>query len=217
MKTAQHLRQLKAVEAADTNLIREWWMFGLRLLNDKDVMTKSGLSLKHGEAEKLIAAAGKDSKGRPRLSVQKIQRALRCARAYPMDSQIRRAATDFSGWYDLVDAGFPPYDAEEGESPADHRTDAERARDRARQLAELTDPQGALFPLSDFEPVTTSLKELQAYADEMAELTARFAERDRQRRAYLDALIEAVDGDLNATWQQAHEALTGDDPIEDAI
>ncbi|RKN45231.1 hypothetical protein [Micromonospora endolithica] len=213
MKTTQYVRQLKAIEAADNNLIREWWLWGLRLLRDPESISPSGASLRHGVAERLIAAAGKDAKGRPRLSVQKIQRALRCARAYPTESQIRRAATDFDGWYDLVDAGFPPYEAEEGEPPADHRNDAERQRDRARALAELAGDQGALFALSDFEPLTTTLKELTAYAAEMAELTERFAARDRKRQAYLSALIEAAGGDLSMTWQDAHDRLA-DSPAD---
>lgn len=210
MKTTQYVRQLSAIEATDTDLIRKWWMWGLRLLRDPESMSPSGMSLRHGIADQLIAAAGKDTKGRPRLSSQKIQRALRCARAYPTESQIRRAATDFSGWYDLVDAGFPPYEAEEGEAPADHRTDAERSRDRARALASLADfgnEQAALFPLSDFEPITATLKELEEYAEQQEAITARFAAHGQRRRTYLENLKAAVDGDLSTTWQQAHERM----------
>jgi hypothetical protein len=210
VKTTQYVRQLSHIEAADSNLIREWWMFGLRLLRDPEVMSPSGVSLKHGVAERLISAAGVDSKGRPRLSAQKIQRALRCARLYRTESQIRRAATDFTGWYELVDAGFPPYEAEEGEAPADHRTEAERKRDRARALADVLGEQGSLFPLDDFEPSTTTLKVLAEYAAEMAELTSRFARRDEQRRDYLAQLIEAAGGDLSAAWRDAHERAFGE-------
>lgn len=215
MKTTQYVRQLSHIEAADSNLIREWWMFGLRLLRDAEVMSPSGVSLRHGVAERLVAAAGTDSKGRPRLSPQKIQRALRCARIYQTESQIRRAATDFSGWYELVDAGFPAYEAEEGEAPADHRTEAERKRDRARALADVLGEQGALFPLDDFEPTTTTLKELAEYTSEMAELTARFHRRDEQRRTYLESLIVAADGDLSVSWQDAHEHAFGG-PVDGA-
>lgn len=207
MKTTQYVRQLRAIEAADANLVHEWWMFGLRLLRDSESMAPSGLSLRHGAAEKLIAAAGKNSKNRPRLSVQKIQRALRCARAYPTESQMRRAATDFGDWYDLVDAAFPPYEAAEGEPLADHRTEAERARDRARALADHIGNQGALFPLADFEPVTTTLKELHEYAEQQEDITARFVAHGQKRREYLDRLTKAADGDLSLTWHDAHERL----------
>ncbi len=207
MKTTQHLRQLKAVEAADTNLIREWWMFGLRLLRDQEIMSPSGLSLRHGETEKLIHAAGRDAKGRPRLSAQKIQRAIRCARTYQTESQIRRAATDFDTWSDLVDAGFPPYPAEEGEPPADHRTDRERDEDHHRALLDLVGDQGALFPLRDFEPVVTTLKDLQEYTAQQEELTARFVAHGKKRRDYLNRLIAAADNDLSVTWQEAHDRL----------
>lgn len=216
MKTSQYIRQLSNIEAADSNLIREWWMFGLRLLRDPDSIAPSGASLKHGVAERLIAAAGNDSKGRPRLSAQKIQRALQCARTYPTETQIRHAVTDFESWRDLVAAGFPPSEAEDGELPADHRTDAERKHDRARALAEVFGDQGTLFPLADFEPVTTTLKELAEYASEMAELTARFHRRDEARREYLGSLVEATAGDLSVTWQDAHFRAFGEPVLDGA-
>lgn len=210
MKTTQYVRQLSAIEATDTDLIRKWWMFGLRLLRDPESMSPSGASLRHGVAEELVAAAGKTSKGKPRLSADKIKRALQCARAYPTETQIAHAVRDFESWRDLVAAGFPPYDAEEGEAPADHRNAEERKRDRARVLASLSDfgnEQGALFPLSDFEPVTATLKELDEYAEQQEAITARFAAYGQRRRAYLENLKAAVDGDLSATWQQAHEQM----------
>lgn len=210
MKTTQYVRQLRNIEAGDANLIREWWMFGLRLLRDPESMSPSGASLRHGVADQLIAAAGKTAKGKPRLSVDKIQRALQCARAYPTETQIQHAVRDFESWRDLVAAGFPPYEAEDGEAPADHRTDAERARDRARALASLAEPgneQGALFPLADFEPAAATLKELHEYAEQQEAITARFVAHGQHRRAYLESLTAAVDGDLNATWQDAHERM----------
>jgi len=215
VKTTQYVRQLSHIEAADSNLIREWWMFGLRLLRDPEVMSPSGASLKHGAAERLVAAAGLDAKGRPRLSAQKIQRAIQCARTYATETQIRHAVTDFESWRDLVAEGFPPYEPDEGEAPADHRTEAERKRDRARALADVLGEQGSLFPLDDFEPTTTTLKVLAEYTAEMAELTARFARRDEQRRDYLTQLIEAAGGDLSATWQGAHERAFGE-PMDGA-
>lgn len=203
MKASQHIRQVKAIEDADSGGIRERWMFGLRILRDPEQMTDSGKSLRHGAAELLIAAAGLDSKGRKRLNDQEIQRCLRCARAYPTEAQIRMAATDFGSWSELVQAGFPAYDAPEGEPPADHRTDAERERDRERTIVDLTGEQGVLFPLSDFEPSTTTLKELVAYADEMEGWTARRVDHDRKRREDLASLIEAAGGDLSVTWHAA--------------
>lgn len=207
MKTTQYLRQEKAITAADSGGIRERWLWGLRLLNDPEAMS-SERSLRHGAADQLVAAAGVDAKGRNRLNAQEIQRRLRCARAYKTEAEIREALTDFGTWDELARAGFPAYEAPEGEPLADYRTEAERKRDHARALADQLGEQGALFPLSDFEPITTTLKDLAAYAAEMAELTARFAERDRQRQEYLDGLIEAAGGDLSVTWQVAHERLT---------
>lgn len=91
----------------------------------------------------------------------------------------------FPHWTALVAASFPGIDAPSGEPPADHRTDAERKRDRARALLDMIGDQGTLFPLDQFEPTTTTLKELADYAREQREITGRFAERDRKRDAEL--------------------------------
>lgn len=90
-------------------------------------------------------------------------------------------------------------------------TKPERDRDRARALLDLIGEQAALFPLDDFEPVTTTLKELQTYTEEMEQLTARFAARDQKRRAYLECLIAAADNDLGMTWRDAQDRLNASD------
>jgi hypothetical protein len=211
MKTAQYLQAEKAISAADSGGIRGRWLYGLRLLRDTEKMSKGGGGLKHGVAETLIAAYKKRGW---KLSHTEIRRRIQCARAYPTEAQISQIMADFKTWTDLQTAGFPPVPIPEGEPLADHRTPEEVRHDRARQLADLADPQGALFPLSRFEPVTTTLKELADYADEQEALTARFAAHDAKRRAYLDDLIEAADGDLSATWQDAHDLIADDEPGE---
>lgn len=208
MKTTQYVRQEKAISAADTSGIRERWMWGLRLLRDPDAMASTS-SLRHGVAAQLVAAAGKDSRGRNRLGEQEIQRRLRCARAYSTEYEIRAALTDFGTWDELARAGFPAFEVPGGEPLADHRTDSERERDRQRAFESILGEQGALFPLSDFEPSTATLKELVAYADEMEEWTGRYVERDRKRRAYLDELIQAVGDDLSVTWLEAQHRRGG--------
>lgn len=40
-----------------------------------------------------------------------------------------------------------------------------------------------------------------------AETYSQLVELDRKRRVYLDALIKAADGNLDMTWQQAHDRL----------
>lgn len=213
MRTTQYVRQLKSIEAAESTGIRERWLLGLRLLRDPEVMAPSGKSLRHGVTEKLISAAGLNPRGKRRLSEQEIQRCIRCARAYPTEAQIRRAATDFESWWDLVDAGFPAYEAPEGEPIADHRTETERRTDLARALAaagEMSGDQLALFPLDRYEPAVATLKEIAAYAAEMSELTARFAAKDKERADYLDVLIVAAGGDLSTTWGEAHVRAFGE-------
>lgn len=207
MKTTQYIRQEKAIAVADSGGIRERWMWGLRLLRDPEAMS-SEKSLRHGVTDQLIAAA---KAAGLKLSDREIQRRLQCARTYPTEAEIRQMLADFKTWDDLHRANFPAYEAPENEPPADHRTDAERKHDKGRALLDLIGEQGTLFPLDHFEPVTTTLKELKDYADEMAELTARFAARDEERRAYLEQLIAAAGDDLSMTWQEAHDRLTGED------
>jgi hypothetical protein len=206
MKTTQYIRQEKAIAAADTNGIRERWLWGLRLLRDAEVFTSGG-QMKAGRADELIAAL--KSAGR-KISQREIQYRLKAARTYPTDSQIAQISARFENWSALIAADFPTVDALPDELPADHRTDTERQRDHARALTEILGEQGTLFPLADFEPHETPLKDLKAYADEMAELTARFRRRDEERQAYLTQLIDAADGDMSTTWQDAHMRAFGE-------
>ncbi len=204
MKTTQYVKQEKAIAAADSGGIRARWLWGLRLLRDTDAMS-SPKSLRHGVTEQLIAAAAANGL---KLSEREIRCRLQCARTYPTEAQIGRAAAGFDTWRDLSDANFPAYDAPPDEPPADHRTDNERDHDRARALMDLVGEQGTLFPLSRFEPTTTTLKELADYAREQRELTGRFAERDRKRDAELERLIEAAGNDLSMMWQEPLKRLS---------
>lgn len=79
---------------------------------------------------------------------------------------------------------------------------------------DLVGEQATLFPL-DFEPATTTLKELLAYTDEQDRITAGFAARGRKRRARLDRLVAAADNDLSMTWLQACQRLGPDESSED--
>lgn len=204
MRMTQYVRQEKAIAAADSGGIRERWLWGLRLLRDSDAFAPGSTQLKPGRADELVRAAVAAGL---KLSDREIRYRLQCARAYPTEAQIRHACAEFAGWSELRAAGFPAYPAPEGEPLADHRTDAERDQDRRRALLDLTGDQGTLFPLGQFEPVTTSLKELAAYTEEMEELTARFAKRDRDRRAYVNRLIKAADNDLSMLWAEAQRRL----------
>lgn len=204
MKTTQYIRQEKAIAVADTGSIRERWMWGLRLLRDPDAFAPGSTQLKPGRADELVQAANAAGL---RLTVREIQYRLQCARAYPTEAQIANAGAQFQGWTELRAAGFPPFDAPADEPPADHRTETERAHDRARALADAIGEQGALFPLSTFEPITTTLKELLDYAEQQEEITARFVAHGQKRRAYLESLIDAAGNDLSLTWQEAHDRL----------
>jgi hypothetical protein len=86
--------------------------------------------------------------------------------------------------------------------------------DHARALADVIDVQGALFPLSQFEPIETTLKDLEDYWAQQEALTTNFIKTSEKRRRYLDEMIGAVNGDLSATWADAHQAAFGNEPGE---
>jgi len=207
MRTRAYGDAERPIKAADTSGIRERWLYGLRLINDPDILAPAG-GLKHGVAARLIEVAARRG---VKLSEREIQYRIQVARKYPKDSQIRTACADFETWSDLRSANFPAYEADPGEPDADWRTKAERDHANAQQLLDLVGEQGALFPY-DFEPAETSLKDLVAYAEEQAALTDRFAERDRKRAAYLEELRAAVEDDLSASWRDAHVAAFGEEP-----
>lgn len=204
MKTQQYLKQEKAIAFCDGGSIRGRWRWGLRLLRDPEAMS-SEKSLKHGVTELLIVAA---KRAGLKLSAQEIRRRIQCARTYPTEAQIARAAGDFSTWRDLSDANFPPYPADPQDPPADHRDNAERHRDLARELMNHASDQLELFPLDTFDQATSTLQELQVYTEEQEALTARFVARGALRRSYLERLISAAEGDLTTTWGTAHERLS---------
>lgn len=207
MRYSQYLKAERHITATDSGAIIERWRYGRRLLCDDAAMTASRKSLKHGVLDRLIAHAEAE---RIALSDQEIQRRLRAARAYPTEDQIRRAATDFETWRDLVNAGFPDYERLDTEPDYDPRWTDERERDAANReaalMADESDEQLSLFPEEKFDELST-LEELSKYADEMAQITERYARRDAKRISYLRRLIDAVNGDMSATWAEARAAL----------
>ena len=210
MKTTQYVRQEKAIAAADAGAIRERWLWGLRLLRDPEAFNEGSSQLKPHYAKGLTESAAKAGL---RLSVREIGYRMQLARAYPTEAQITEACRNYSTISEIREARFPEYEAPLGELPADHRSPAERRHDHARALIRLVGEPGSLFRLSEFEPTITLLKELEDYAARQDELTARFVEHGRKRRAYLLELIEAADGDLSVTWHEAQSRLIPDEDL----
>jgi len=211
MKLTQYTTREGQIRTADSGGIRQRWLWGLRLLADPEKIAPAG-GLKHGVTDALIQAATKRGY---KLSAREIQYRLQIARAYPTEGQIRNAIADFETWFDLIQAGFPAYEAPPGEPPADWRTESERTRDHNRAWLDASNGMDAMFPLSQFEPVETTLEDLENFMkDSLAiheSIVAGFEHTHAKRREYLDRLEDAVGGDLSATWQEAQDLLPDDE------
>lgn len=213
MKTSQYTQREAQIATADRGGIRQRWMYGLRLLADQEKIAPAG-GLRHGVTDALIQSAAKRGY---KLSATEIRYRMQLARTYPTETQIANAVGDFETWHDLIQAGFPAYEAPADEPPADWRTDAERTHDRNRAWVDATSGMDAMFPLRDFEPVETTLEDLEAFMKQQRQINENFAATHERRRAYLDDLIAAVGGDLSATWDEAQRRLEaetseGDEP-----
>jgi hypothetical protein len=196
-------RQEKAIAAADTGTMRERWEYGRRLLCDP-AATDHG-NLRPGVMDSLIIAARKRG---VTLTQEEVTDRLLAGLLYPCESQIRDARREHETWAALVEARFPPVEAEPGDQPYDPRGAAEKARAADRQLA-LGEPgpeQLALFPDDRFDTLST-LAEMRKYAEDNAEWTERQARKDQERLAYINQMSEAVGGDESKTWAEAQAAL----------
>lgn len=211
MRQSRYLRMERAIAASDRGGIIERWRFATRILNDPKMVTPNG-HLRHGKLAQLIADAKADG---ILLTEQEFQRRLKCARIYRSEAEIRESAHGFKNWDDLARAGFPAVQVtlDADTEPFDPRDEDEKRRDAARELArrgEEAAGQLSLFPDDKFGELTT-LAELAKYAGEMAEMTDRYAQRDRDRADYLKSLIDAAGGDMSKTWGEAQAALDGAD------
>lgn len=207
MKTTQYVRQEKAIAAGPSEDMRRRWIWGLRLVRDPDAFAPGSSQLKKGRADELVAAhkaAGLN------FSATEMRLRIQCARTYQTESEFNRMLLNFRSWRAVCDAGFPAYERDPDEPLADHRTDAERKHDHGRALLDHIGDQGAFFPLSDFEPITTTVKEMRVYAEAMVAMASSFHEHAKERLAYVDQLSEAVDGDESVTWQDAQDRLDGE-------
>jgi hypothetical protein len=224
MKLSQYTMREVQITTTDAAGMRQRWMWGLRVLADPQMFNPGSSQLKPGTRESLTAAAAKRGIA---LSDSEINRRLSCARTYKTEEEFRRAVAEFSTWRDLANANFPPRTLEPPvgqeftpEPPADWRTDAEKIHDRNRAYLDATNGMDAMFPLRDFEPVETTLADLELFmkdTDATHESIVAGHERTKaKRRAYLDSMEEAVGHDLTVTWQQAHDRLGGERPAAPA-
>lgn len=204
--TSPYRRIEREIAAADAGTVRSRWEYGRRLLCDPSATTPAG-ELRPGKMAELVEAAHRAG---VRLTEEEILARLAAARAYPAESQIRRARAAYGTWEALAAVEFPEeFEAEPGEQLYDPRTTAERAQQAERQLA-LGEPDQLalfeLFPQDRFSELST-LADLAKYAAESTEMTERFARKDRERAEYLASLIGAADGDMSKTWAEAQAAL----------
>jgi hypothetical protein len=215
MKLTQYTTREGQIRTADSGGIRQRWLWGLRLLADQEKIAPAG-GLKHGVADALIEAAAKRGY---KLSATEIRYRLQCARTYKTEAEIANAVGDFETWHDLIQANFPAYGAPRVEPLADWRTESEKTRDHNRAWLDASNGMDAMFPLSQFEPVETTLEDLENFMkDSLAtheSIVAGFEHTHARRREYLDRLEEAADHDLSVTWQEAQDLLPEDDDETD--
>jgi len=207
MRASEYVRQEKKIAATDTNGIRERWLWGLRILRDPERMGISGLSLRHGATEKLIAAAAIAG---IKLSEREIRRRIQCARTYKTEAEIGQALADFRTWWDLSQANFPEYEWPEDEPPADHRTEDERLRDDKSAAEESFGSQPVLDGMEMFsklDPATATVKDAFDECDKSEEMTANFANYDRKRRSLAEQWLAAAGGDASVTLAEAAAKL----------
>lgn len=217
MRFGEYGRIERDITAAGNGTIWHRWKYGRRLLCDVEITTPNG-NFRHGVIEKLVRASG------GKLSESELRRRLRCGRTYPKRSQIGHAVSDFETWHDLIAANFPPYEGDEDELPYNpldteelirqHETEEARRDEDSRYDGGGLIPYdqvegGALIPRDTFGD-TTTLRELDRWADEELELASRFSARAHKRRRYVDGLIKAANGNLDATLVEAERRFHGD-------
>jgi hypothetical protein len=211
MRNSPYLKLERVIAASDRGGILERWRWAIRMLADPKMVTPNG-HLRHGKLAELIAEAKADG---ITLTEQEIQRRFKCGRRYRSEAEIRESAHGFKNWDELARAGFPAVQVtlDADMEPFDPRTPDEKRRDAAKAAARLAEEESGgqltlfdYFPAERFDPLAT-LAELRKYAVECDERTARHADADRRRHAYLDRLFAAVGGNENATWEQAQAAL----------
>lgn len=204
MKLAQYLKDEKIVSLADETGIIERWRWGRRLVCDDEKWTETGQRrLRDGVAARLRAQA--EAAGLV-LSETEIKYRIQCANAYPKKSMVVSAAGHHRTWTALIQATFPAQSGDNSEPDYDPRDERTRQRPKpVNPLPERNDPR-ELFPPEKFGPQST-IGELTAYADEMRELTERFAARDDARTAYLSKLLAKAGVTPDTAWADADDEL----------
>ena len=208
MRYERYKRIDNAIKASDSGGIFERWRWGRRCVCDDGMTTPKG-NLRDGKLEWLIHRSGA-----PR---REIQRRIQVAKAYPQESQLRQLLTQFKTWDEVINSGFPPIHATEGERPYNPlETDelVQQHEEQGRIFAEDDQYEGgALIPRDAF-PDSTLLDEIDRWADRELELAARFTDKAQRRRFYVDSLIKAAGSDWrerNVTLGEAERAFHDSD------
>ena len=202
MKLAQYLKDEKIIGLADETGIIERWRWGRRLVCDDEKWTETGQRrLRDGVRSRLRKQA--EDAGMA-LSESEINYRIQCANAYPKKSMVLSAAGHHGSWRALCDAAFPAFSSDNSEPDYDPRSERTRQRPKPdNPLPEQHRPR-ELFPPEKFGPAST-IGELSAYAQEMRELTERFAARDEARDRYLSTLRAKAGVTDDTAWADAEE------------
>lgn len=201
MRLYSYMKAERAIIATDGDTIIQRWKWGRRLLLDDTATTPNG-NLRHGVLDRLLNKAKAEG---IKLSEREIRYRLQCAKVYQTEAEIGTASADFQDWTSLRQAGFPPVEVDDPGKSYDPRHGDEKDRDNARKIRRAA-AERWMQALPGFDEYTT-LGELQKLLAERQELTARRLREESTLAIDLQQLIDAVDGDLSATYAEAQEAL----------
>lgn len=211
MRPSRYSRQEKVIGTSDGDTIICRWRYGHLLRCDEKRVTPQG-NLRNDVIEELIAIA---KKAGYTISRREIQYRLQCAKAYTTEAEIRRSSAQYGHWWDLIRAGFPAVEVPPGEAdaePYDPRDRDEIKRDNDRALRTAREERVQML-LPGFYP-TMSLNEISKRNDEKRELGQQLVFEADELQPIIDELLEAVDGDGSATFDEAEDILddeTADD------
>lgn len=212
---ARYLREEKYITTQDAGGIRKRWEYGRRLLMDGKTTTPNK-TMRRGVLDTLVGNA--NAAGYKQVSRREIQYRLQCGRTYETEAELRKILAQFENWWSLIQAGFPAVEADEDGLPYDPRDTDEKWRDFRDEMERRQRENPSQLTLDyelpdhfshDTYSPRTPISSLIAACDESERMTANFVKRDEERRAYVEELRAAADGNTDMAWYEAEGRRIG--------